>query len=76
MAEARTILAKCHAGGDETSLLVEFEMAEIEKAIQADADASNSTSWGDLFNSKGNRHRALISISLGISAQWNGVGVV
>ncbi|KAI9167959.1 sugar transporter [Paramyrothecium foliicola] len=74
--EARKILTKYHAAGDENSLLVDFEMAEIEGAIQADSQAQNSTSWGDLFSTPGNRHRALISTTLGVFAQWNGVGVV
>lgn len=74
--KARAILTKYHAGGDENSTLVEFEMTEIERAIEEDKANSNSTSWADLFSTKGNRHRALISITLGVFAQWNGVGVV
>ncbi|VUC26053.1 unnamed protein product [Clonostachys rosea] len=75
-AEARKILTKFHAGGDETSALVDFELEEIETAIQAEKDAASSTSWMDLFRTPGNRHRAAISITLGVFAQWNGVGVV
>jgi MFS family permease len=73
--KAREILTKYHAGGN-ASPLVDFEMAEIEAAIEADKAAANSSSWGDLFKGKGNRHRALISMTLGVFAQWNGVGVV
>ncbi|KAH6692488.1 sugar transporter [Plectosphaerella plurivora] len=76
VAEAREILVKYHAGGDVDSPLVNFEMAEIEAAIEADQTAARSSSWADLFKGKGNRHRALISITLGVFAQWNGVGVV
>ncbi|CAO2658432.1 Nn.00g061550.m01.CDS01 [Neocucurbitaria sp. VM-36] len=75
-AEARAILTKYHAGGDEHSLLVDFEMKEIEHAIKTDQQINANTSWLDLFRGKGNRHRALISITLGVFAQWNGVGVV
>lgn len=74
--QARDIMTRLHANGDESSPLVDFEMREIEEAIASDAKISSSTSWGDLFNTKGNRHRALISITLGVFAQWNGVGVV
>lgn len=74
--KARAILTKFHDGSDEHSLLVEFEMTEIQRAIEADKMAMSSTSWADLFSTKGNRHRAFISITLGIFAQWNGVGVV
>ncbi|CAG9984775.1 unnamed protein product [Clonostachys byssicola] len=75
-AEAKKILTKFHAGGDENSALVDFELEEIETAIQAEKDAASSTSWMDLFRTPGNRHRAAISITLGVFAQWNGVGVV
>ena len=74
--EARATLTKYHAGGEETSPLVAFEMAEIEQAIGADSAAAARTSWLDLFSTKGNRHRAFITITLGIFAQWNGVNVV
>ncbi|KAM0326608.1 hypothetical protein ACHAQA_006477 [Verticillium albo-atrum] len=75
-AKAREILTKFHAGGDESSRLVDFEIAEVETAIEADKTAANSTSWMELFSTKGNRHRAFISVTLGVFAQWNGVGVV
>ncbi|KAK4954144.1 hypothetical protein LTR10_007572 [Elasticomyces elasticus] len=74
--EAREILTKLHAGGDQNSELIDFEIPEIERAIEADNINQNSSSWGDLFSTKGNRHRAFISITLGVFAQWNGVGVV
>lgn len=74
--QARDILTKYHAGGDESSPLVEFEMLEIERAIEIDKAANSSTSWMDLISSPGNRHRTLISVTLGVFAQWNGVGVV
>ncbi|CAK7202806.1 hypothetical protein SEUCBS139899_005533 [Sporothrix eucalyptigena] len=76
IAEARALLIRLHAGGDESSPLVAFEMLEIERAIEADNSAKNSTSWMDLISTPGNRHRAFISVSLGVFAQWNGVGVV
>ncbi|WAO93450.1 MFS domain-containing protein [Fusarium falciforme] len=74
--KARITLTKYHAGGDEQSLLVDFEVTEIERAIEAERAANNSTSWMDLVSTPGNRHRTFISASLGIFAQWNGVGVV
>ncbi|KAH7001013.1 sugar transporter [Ilyonectria destructans] len=74
--EARQILRKFHAGGEENSALVDFELEEIECVIREESDIASSTSWGDLFNTPGNRHRAAISITLGVFAQWNGVGVV
>ncbi|KAF6837133.1 sugar transporter [Colletotrichum plurivorum] len=74
--QARAVLTKFHAGGDEASPLVAFEMAEIERAIEDDRAASSSSSWAEMFKTPGNRRRALISVSLGIFAQWNGNNVV
>lgn len=74
--EARTNLAKAHAGGDPNSPLIAFEIAEIEATIKAEQEAKNSTSWADLWSTPGNRRRLFISISLGIFCQWVGNGVV
>lgn len=51
-------------------------MAEMELAIETDQQVAKKTSWLDLFRTRENRHRSFISITLGIFAQWNGVGVV
>ncbi len=74
--KARSILVKYHAGGDVDSPLVAFEMAEIEQALALERHISQTTSYLDMIKTKGNRHRLLISVTLGTFAQWNGVGVV
>jgi len=74
--EARKNVARAHAGGDERSPLVAFEIAEIEATIKAEKEARDSTSWADLWSTPGNRHRLFISVSLGIFCQWVGNGVV
>ncbi|KAJ4177873.1 hypothetical protein NW767_014994 [Fusarium falciforme] len=74
--EARRILAKIHTGGDMNAPLIAFEMTEIEATLRAEKEASDSTSWSDLYSTPGNRHRLFISVSLGIFAQWSGNGVV
>jgi hypothetical protein len=74
--EARAIFVKYHAGGDQSSALVEFEMAEVEQTVHLEEAAANQTSYMDMLRTKGNRHRLFISITLGIFAQWNGVGIV
>ncbi|KAH6879481.1 sugar transporter [Thelonectria olida] len=76
LSDARAMFTKYHAGGDEQSLLVDFEVTEIERAIEAEKAANSSSSWMDLISTPGNRHRTFISVTLGIFAQWNGVGVV
>jgi hypothetical protein len=67
--EARTILAKYHAGGDGSSPLVDFEMNEITTAIELDRHAQDFT-WTHLVATPGNRKRVLISFLLGLFSQW------
>ncbi|CAI6050771.1 unnamed protein product [Clonostachys chloroleuca] len=74
--EARQILVKYHAGSDENSALVDFEMAEIEAALQFEADTANSNSWLELVRTPANRWRTLIAFIVGWFAQWNGVAII
>ncbi|KAH8661793.1 sugar transporter [Ilyonectria robusta] len=74
--DARAVLASAHAGGDLSSPLVELEAIEIQTAIEEELAAHKSTSYLQLFRGKGNRHRLLISVTLGFFAQWTGGGVV
>ncbi|KAK5078276.1 hypothetical protein LTR64_003315 [Lithohypha guttulata] len=73
--QARTILAKYHTGGDANHELIEFEMTEIERAIEMEKQAS-ATKWSSLVSTPGNRKRTIIAICVGAFAQWNGVAVV
>ncbi|KAM6524487.1 hypothetical protein FALCPG4_010099 [Fusarium falciforme] len=73
--EARQNLANLHTGGDISSPLIEFEMTEIELTIKAEMEAEKNP-WTDLWATPGNRHRLLITLSLGTFAQWTGNGVV
>ncbi|KAH6987114.1 general substrate transporter [Ilyonectria destructans] len=74
--EARKILVKYHAGGDENSALVNFEMAEIEGALTHEADAMSQNSWLELVRTPANRKRTLIAVIVGWFAQWNGISIV
>ncbi|KAL0937143.1 lactose permease [Colletotrichum truncatum] len=74
--DARAILVKYHAGGDENSPLVDFELVEIEAALTAEADVMSQHSWLDLFRTPANRKRLLITFIVGWFAQWNGVGMI
>lgn len=74
--EARAFFVKSHAGGDETSTLVDFELQEIVTSLALESHYRNSSSWLDMFRTHGNRHRSFISVTLGVFAQWNGVGIV
>ena len=76
IAEARQILVEYHAGGDEASPLVAFELSEIEQTLELERHAQTTTSYADLVKTKGNRHRLWITVTLGIFAQWSGNGIV
>lgn len=75
-AEARKILVKWHAGGDETSTLVEYEMQQIARTVELERHAHATTSYLDLVRTPPNRHRTLIAFIVGFFTQWNGVTVV
>lgn len=75
-AEAKAILINHHAGGDTDSRLVEFQMIEVESTLRMEREVSETTSYFDMIKTRGNRHRLLISVSIGVFAQWNGAGVV
>ncbi|KAL4923783.1 general substrate transporter [Aspergillus undulatus] len=74
--EAGKVLAELHAGGDLTAPLVTEEVREIEIAIGTEKESNTSSSWSDMVKTPGNRHRLLITVTLGIFSQWAGNGVV
>ncbi|KAJ5680147.1 hypothetical protein N7536_011286 [Penicillium majusculum] len=74
--EAREILTKYHAAGDASSPLVNYEFQEILHTIRAEREASNNGSYAEMVKTPGNRRRLMISISLGMFAQWVGNGVI
>ncbi|KAL0256833.1 hypothetical protein SLS55_007642 [Diplodia seriata] len=59
-----------------SSPLVDFELAEVQRALELESSDGKSNSYAAMLRTPGNRHRLLISLSLGVSAQWNGVGNV
>lgn len=76
LTEARKILVTYHAGGDDTSPLVDFEMREIEGALLLEADVMSQNSWLDLVRTPANRKRTLIAMCVGWFAQWNGINII
>lgn len=74
--DARKVLADLHAGGDLTAPLIHRELHEIQGAIAAEKESTTSSSYSDMVKTPGNRHRLLITVSLGIYSQWSGNGVV
>ncbi|OJD32093.1 sugar transporter [Diplodia corticola] len=70
-----------------TSPLAAFELAEVQRALSLESPSPPSTptnptptptlsttSYASMLHTPGNRHRLLISLTLGVFAQWNGVG--
>ncbi|CAI7600619.1 unnamed protein product [Penicillium glandicola] len=74
--EARVILAQYHAGGDASSPLVNYEFQEIISTIRAEKEANSNGSYAEMVKTPGNRRRLMISITLGMFAQWAGNGVI
>lgn len=74
--EARQILCKYHANGAQEDALVEFEYQEIEAALAFERAVADRSSYKAFVQTKGNRHRLWILISLGFLSQWVGMGVV
>lgn len=73
--EAYEILAKYHAEGDETSRLLQYEMAEIEAAIEAER-AQATSSWSEWIRTAANRYRLFIIITSGFIIQWCGNALI
>ncbi|KAI5782172.1 hexose transporter [Pyronema domesticum] len=71
--EARAILVKYHAEGDETSELVNGEMAQIKATIEVEIE-NKKMGWREFFTSAANRKRAVLALCVGVFAQWSGNG--
>ncbi|KAL4784186.1 general substrate transporter [Aspergillus varians] len=69
--EAVEILVKYHAEGDNDSVIVRAEIAQIERTIKLELEESKQT-WGDMFRTAGMRRRLFISAFLGLFTQWSG----
>ncbi|CAE6437474.1 unnamed protein product [Rhizoctonia solani] len=73
--EARDVLKKWHAGGEENNALVQFEYQEIKNAIAAESKNDRSA-WIDLFRTPGNRRRMRIILAIALFSQWSGNGLI
>lgn len=72
--EARAILVKYHAGGDENADFVNAEFEEIQEALRS--ELAGSRSWKELVKSKANRHRTFLVLCCAFFPQWSGNGLV
>lgn len=74
-AQAKAILTKYHASGDENDELVAVEYHEIQQTISLEQEYEK-TAWSELWSTPGNRHRLLILVSFGLFSQWSGNALV
>jgi hypothetical protein len=75
MAEASHILSRYHANGAVDDPLVQWELVEIEAALEKE-QADNGTSYLDFFRTAGNRRRLAVLLSLCIGSNWVGNGII
>jgi MFS family permease len=61
--QALRVLAKCHANGNDQDEVVQLEMQEIHDTLKMEQEFHNQ-GWAQLFQTKGNRHRMAICMSL------------
>lgn len=74
--EARSLICKYHANGDESDPLITLEMEEIRTALRLEAEARRQTSYLTFFQSKANLRRFFIILSVGFFSQWSGNGLI
>ncbi|KAJ5908959.1 hypothetical protein N7495_001641 [Penicillium taxi] len=74
--EAHQILVNYHAGGDADSPFANSEFEDIVSALSAEREAHRNGSYIKMVKTPGNRHRLLISVTLGLFSQWVGNGVI
>jgi MFS family permease len=74
--EALRILAKFHAAGNEMDEVVQLEFSEITSALALEKVHQKSFAYLDFLRTKGNRHRLVILVTVGLFSQWSGNGLV
>ena len=72
--EARRILTKYHAEGEEDADIVRFELAQIKETLEA--EKSVRSPWRAWIETPANRHRLLITVTLGFGIQWCGNAII
>lgn len=73
--EAIAILAKYHANGEVEDELVQYEILEIQNALEAE-NANKQVSYFDFFRTGANRRRLFVICVISIGTNWLGNGVV
>lgn len=73
---AQSMLADYHANGTTDDELVQYELREIQNAIIFESTVCKASSYKAFFQTRGNRRRLWILVSLGFASQWVGMGVI
>lgn len=73
--EARAILVKYHANGDENNEFVNAEIYEIHETLRLEKE-SNKHGWTLFLRTPGNRKRLALVILVGFFSQCSGNGLV
>lgn len=73
--EAKAVLGTHHANAAVEDPLIQWELAEIEFALEAER-ASHQVSYLDFFKTPGNRRRLAVLLSLCIGTNWVGNGII
>lgn len=74
--EARRLIVKYHADGDELDPIVSLEMEEIRTALRLEREAVQSASYLAFFQTPGNRKRFWIVLAVSFFSQWSGNGLI
>lgn len=73
--EAKQILVKYHANGNENDETVAIELDEIARALAIERE-THIASWNQILSNTPNRRRFGIVISVAVLTLWNGQGVI
>lgn len=75
--EALAVLAKYHANGDQADALVQLEFVEIVNALGSQPGSEvKQAGFRDFLRTSGNRRRLVVLVSLALSLNWMGNGII
>ncbi|KAJ5679059.1 hypothetical protein N7462_007303 [Penicillium macrosclerotiorum] len=74
--EARKLICKYHANGNDSDPLVTLEMEEIRTALRLETEARENTSYLTFFHGRANLRRFFIILCIGFFSQWSGNGLI
>lgn len=74
--EAKRLIVKYHANGDEFDPIVPLELEEIRTALRLEREAVSSASYLSFFKTPGNRKRFWIVLTVSFFSQWSGNGLI